>query len=329
MLDLIRLHFRTPSKVLHPFEPVSHPYLEHPSPPSPGKSTLSLSPHLDSILPNQLFTLRAQRPPPPAPCALIVHATRLGHLLTRTQGPALHHGCGPRSDLPPLSIRPTRANSPGPAPLRPSRCSSLPCISTSRPRHGLHPHNGRTPLALSKGRRAQDHAHKRTPPLAPRPVTRRSCTSRLVAVGMHGRPMPSRKPRSRYPGPAPRLPRSSRSRTGSSPLPKPIIYFLERSQQVQVHYNCSVARQAPRGPAHAKPLDPGHRQAPRTGPTASPSIRVFAKPFKPGQRQAPRSTPSHRTPPTERATQQSGGAWHAPALLCCSPSGDANGVRLP
>ena len=167
----------------------------------------------------------------------------------------------------------------------PHLCGPLPCISTSRPRHGLHPHNGRTPLALSKGRRAQAHAHKRTPPLAPRPVTRRSCTSRLVAVGMHGRPMPSRKPHSRYPGPAPRLPRSSCSRTGSSPLPKPIIYFLERSQQVQVHYNCSVARQAPRGPAHAKPLDPGHRQAPRTGPTASPSIRVFAKPFKPGQRQ--------------------------------------------
>jgi hypothetical protein len=45
---------------------------------------------------------------------------------------------------------------------------------------------------------------------------------------------------------------------------------------VQVHYDCSVARQAPRGLAHAKPLDPGHHQAPRTGPTASPSINPFA-----------------------------------------------------
>ena len=87
--------------------------------------------------------------------------------------------------------------------------------------------------------------------------------------------------------------------------------------------------------SHDKPLEAWPTPSPSTRAITKPlepgplPIRVFAKPFKPGQRQAPRSTPSHRTPLTERATQQSGGAWHAPALFCCSPSGDANGVRLP
>ncbi len=171
---------------------------------------------------------------------------------------------------------------------------------------------------LPPARAHAHHGHQRTPPLAPRPVTRRSCTSRLVAVGMHGRPMSSEKPQQQTPG------------SGSTP-PAIILHAHGQlappgqsniSQRGASRCRCT----APRGLAHAKPFDPGQRQAPRTGPTASPSTRVFAKHLEPGPRQAPRSTPSHCTTPTERATQQAGGAWHAPALFCCSPSGDANGV---